>query len=93
MQHLLDRYKAFEQSCGTSEIRDVVVLLEQSQGSGVEGQGNTTAPRLWSVSTAARREWGGVSGNAMGAVHTRNRYVQRVGIIWNGGIVDAQIIL
>lgn len=37
----------------TFEIRDVVVLLEQSQGCGVEGQGHTTAPGLWSVSTTA----------------------------------------
>lgn len=92
MQHSLDWYKAFEQSCGTSEIRHIVVLLEKSQGSGVEGQGNTKAPRLWSVSTTARREWGGVSGNGTVAIPTQSRYLQGFGIIWNGGKFDAQTV-
>jgi len=71
------------------------VLLEQSQSSGVEGQGHTTVPCLWSVSTTAvvQRQWGGASGTTMGATPPRGWYRQQVGIFWLGGVFDAQILL
>ncbi len=84
--------KTCRQNCGTSEVRDVVVLLEQSQSSGVEGQGHATTSCLWCVSTTAavQRQWGGASGTTMGT--TLRRSWNRQQIFWMIDVFDTQIL-
>ncbi|GAA6081539.1 uncharacterized [Tachysurus ichikawai] len=59
----------------TSEVRDIVVLLEHGQGGGVQERS------LWGISTsttAVQGQGGGVSGNTLAGIST-NPGVPRLG--------------
>lgn len=66
--------QVFQAESCTSEVRDVVVLLEHGQSAGVQGEG------LWGTSTTTTGQERRVSGTTLDGISTRSVHGKRVGI-------------